>query len=301
MTRRINFQKIYSPTGPPDLKLIIYIDLPLITNPYNMNHPPTLVIAVHGIWRESVVNPTILPFDVHWVFASKIGSPNILDPKTLNSVTPMSRRAADTPTPRDMAHSIARDLGGLDHRGRCGGPTTRSKRASLFTQEQAAQYKSDGDLDMDHYTRQVDNGSYHTRSGSAGERIPTKSFEISRDEFECVDRGGRNDNRMLLYNGSTDRSTDRPTDRPIDILENWARTYEPRSITERVRLRHRDTIEITFREVIDRIHAGFPHISELVIIDLSCNSTDPNDDTPRGERAFVRTIGQMFDCVDCVV
>jgi hypothetical protein len=235
---------------------------------------PVLFITAHGIWRENEY--FYPPMNIKWGLSSRLGTINLLDPKVANSVPRIVNRGRSEFSNCDEFTSRVFDRTKLlDHTGVT---TDRSRRPKESTNILWAKYyKKVGDLDGNAYLRQVNNGSYEVFDIHQGTRIPNKSYDIFKTEFEHVDREDGNDNRVQLL---------LPQQKPIDMIPNWLPAYTTKGPAETAHLRTADNIGTSLQTILAEVKRQHPTIEHLVIIDMACNSVDTADE--RTDRTFAR-------------
>ena len=103
--------------------------------------------------------------------------------------------------------------------------------------------------------------------------MQNKSFELNKSDFKGKGKHNEYDDRMVLY---------LPDGSKTDILNNWMSTYNTQNIAESVIRKNRDIIETTLKDILNKIKEEYG-LKNIIIIDLSCNSIDIEEETEETE------------------
>ena len=241
------------------------------SSPSTINNTATLVITSHGIWRDSE-NSFKLPIGINMIKATQIGVVNILDQKVSNSIPKLVEDANKLQTTIEKVAHYQRELNSLDnyncrHSLSC---KTRLKRTPTAIQY-ANEYENEGDKDGTQYLDQVI--TYDNIVKKKGRMMPNKSFELKKSDFKGKGKHNEYDDRMVLY---------LPDGSKTDILNNWMSTYNTQNIAESVIRKNRDIIETTLKDILNKIKEEYG-LKNIIIIDLSCNSIDIEEETEETE------------------
>ena len=244
---------------------------------------PILVITTHGVWREE--NPHFtMPVNMNLMRASSTGAPNYLYDKIPGSLAKLVKeKRKTTRTSKSLIKSLQRELISIDKTGCC---SALSCAASLNAETAIAQVKNANKEETDEEEKKdqhnfISSHAYNLVIKRMGENMVNKSYEIHKHD----DSGIKQDNRMMLYiNGKT----------PIDILTTWQNDVLQSTPADNVKMRNRDVIDTTLENILDILFDKY-HIDNIIIIDLSCNLTEPIIDTERNKRQFIRNINQTLN------
>jgi len=249
-----------------------------------INITPTLVITSHGIWRDPD-DSFELPIGINMVKATQIGVVNILDQKVSNSIPKLVEDANNLQTTPDKIAYYQRELNSLDNNNCRYSLSCKSQLKRTPTAIQCAnEYESEGDDDAGQYLDQI--LTYDNIVKAKGSTMLNKSYELVKSDFKDKGKHNEYDDRMVLY---------LPDGSKKDILNNWMVTYNTRNIAESVIRNNRDIIETTLKDILEKIKEEYG-LNDIIIIDLSCNSVDVEEDRQnhqsieRLKRNFIRTI-----------
>ena len=233
----------------------------------SINNTATLVITSHGVWRDSE-NSFKLPIGLNMIKATQIGVVNILDQKVSNSIPKLVEDANKLQTTAEKVVHYQDELNSLDNNN-CRyslSSKTRLKRTPTAIQC-AKEYENEGDKDGTQYLNQVI--TYDNIVKTKGKMMPNKSFELNKKDFIGKGKHNEYDDRMVLY---------LPDGRKVDILNNWMSTYNTHNISESVIRKHRNIIETTLKDILNKIKKEYG-FKNIIIVDLSCNSIDIEEES----------------------
>ena len=259
----------------------------------SINNTATLVITSHGVWRDSE-NSFKLPIGINMIKATQIGVVNILDQKISNSMPKLVEDANKLKTTVDKVALYQRELNSLDNNNCRYSLSSKTLLKRTPTAIQCAkEYESEGDKDGTQYLDQVK--TYDNIVKTKGRMMPNKSFELNKKDFIGKGKHNEYDDRMVLY---------LPDGRKVDILNNWMSTYNTQNISESVIRKHRNIIETTLKDILNKIKKEYG-FKNIIIIDLSCNFVEIKEELEednkkrqgidRERRTFIRTINKRLN------
>jgi hypothetical protein len=270
---------------------------------------PKLMITTHGKWNvprnSSKGHPTFrLPYNVRIMYATGMGVLNYLDQTVANRINNEYKRKRKYGVRK--INKFKKDLRSLDLHGCCDKLACKDNRrnAGQLIKEVIEIEEEDSDSEKREYATEFldhTDAPYRITRKQKGAIMPLKTHEIVSSEFGIDDEGcanrdnsNINDNVVLLYI---------PGHKPINVLYNWDIGNPKDKPYISAKLRNKDTITITFKQILLRVKnicgdLGI-ELNDIDVIDLSCNvTTDIYDEkAPRDPEKRVEYINTLKDMV----